>query len=49
MLINRSTDNISEVAYQCGFNTVVHFNRVFKNILQSSPSQFMHNHSAHWA
>src|SRR5690606_17213734 len=23
MLINRSTDNISEVAYQCGFNTVV--------------------------
>jgi len=49
MLINRSTDNISEVAYQCGFNTVVHFNRVFKNILQSSPSQFMHNHAANWA
>ncbi|MGO1786533.1 MAG: AraC family transcriptional regulator [Sphingobacterium sp.] len=49
LLINRSTENISEVAYQCGFNTVVHFNRVFKHILQSSPSQFIHRHSANLA
>ena len=46
LLINRSTENISEVAYQCGFNTVVHFNRVFKHILRSSPSEFIHKHSA---
>jgi AraC-like DNA-binding protein len=46
LLINRSTENISEVAYLCGFNTVVHFNRVFKNILHSSPSEFIHKHSA---
>ncbi|MFZ4260500.1 AraC family transcriptional regulator [Sphingobacterium sp. HJSM2_6] len=46
LLINRSTENISEVAYLCGFNTVVHFNRVFKHILHSSPSEFIHKHSA---
>lgn len=49
LLINRSTENISEVAYQCGFNTVVHFNRVFKNILRSSPSEFIHSRSANLA
>ena len=49
LLINRSTENISEVAYQCGFNTVVHFNRVFKHILHRSPSEFMHRHSANLA
>lgn len=45
LLINKSTENISEVAYQCGFNTVVHFNRVFKHILHSSPSEFIHRHA----
>lgn len=49
LLINRSTENIAEVAYQCGFNTVVHFNRVFKHILRSSPSQFIHKHAANLA
>ncbi|MGN0021176.1 MAG: AraC family transcriptional regulator [Sphingobacterium hotanense] len=46
LLINKSTENISEVAYQCGFNTVVHFNRVFKSILNTSPSEFISKHSA---
>lgn len=49
LLINKSTENISEVAYLCGFNTVVHFNRVFKNILHSSPSEFIHKHAVNLA
>lgn len=44
LLVNRSTENISEVAYLCGFNTVVHFNRVFKHILKCSPSEFIVKH-----
>lgn len=46
LLINKSTENISEVAYHRGFNTVVHFNRVFKSILNTSPSEFISKHSA---
>ncbi|MVZ62616.1 AraC family transcriptional regulator [Sphingobacterium humi] len=46
LLINKATENISEVAYQCGFNTVVHFNRVFKSILNTSPTEFVNRHSA---
>lgn len=45
LLVNRSTENISEVAYLCGFNTVVHFNRVFKHSLGCSPSEFIQQHT----
>lgn len=33
--------SISAVAYQCGFNNVVSFNRVFKNIVAKTPSEFI--------
>jgi AraC-like DNA-binding protein len=34
-------DSISTVAYQCGFNNVVSFNRVFKSIIGKNPSEFI--------
>ena len=34
-------ESISTVAYQCGFNNVVTFNRVFKSIVRKTPSEFI--------
>ena len=34
-------ESISAIAYQTGFNNVVTFNRVFKNIIKKSPSEFI--------
>lgn len=45
MLVNRRVESISEAAYQCGFNTAVHFNRVFRSIMHVSPRVFIENHS----
>ncbi|MCY4781486.1 AraC family transcriptional regulator [Sphingobacterium sp. UT-1RO-CII-1] len=41
LLVNKRVESISEAAYQCGFNTAVHFNRVFKNIMKVSPTEFV--------
>lgn len=46
LLVNKRVESISEAAYQCGFNTAVHFNRVFKNIMKVSPSEFVASRSA---
>jgi AraC-like DNA-binding protein len=34
-------DSIGNVAYQCGFNSVVSFNRVFKGITAKTPKEFI--------
>jgi AraC-like DNA-binding protein/mannose-6-phosphate isomerase-like protein (cupin superfamily) len=39
ILLN-SKHSISETAYLCGFNTVTHFNRKFKEIMNMSPKEF---------
>jgi len=39
MLIN-STDTISEIAYQCGFNNLSYFNRIFKEKKNLGPKQY---------
>lgn len=39
-LIADKDKTMQEIAYDVGFNTPTHFNRVFKQILGSSPSQF---------
>ncbi|HLD53148.1 MAG TPA: AraC family transcriptional regulator [Sediminibacterium sp.] len=33
--------SISTVAYNCGFNTVTHFNRVFKTVVGKSPHEYV--------
>jgi len=34
-------DSIATVAYNCGFNSITNFNRVFKTITGKSPSEYM--------
>ncbi|MFD2970096.1 AraC family transcriptional regulator [Sphingobacterium bambusae] len=45
LLVNKRVESISEAAYQCGFNTAVHFNRVFRNVMHVSPTTFVAQHS----
>lgn len=40
-LIADKDKTMQEIAYDVGFNTPTHFNRIFKQILGSSPSQFI--------
>ncbi|AEI51760.1 helix-turn-helix transcriptional regulator [Runella slithyformis] len=37
--------NISEVCYECGFDSLSYFNRVFKKITRENPSTFQKQHS----
>ena len=32
--------SVGEVCFQCGFNNVPYFNKVFKNIVKKTPSEF---------
>lgn len=45
LLVNKRVESISEAAYQCGFNTAVHFNRVFRTVMHVSPSTFVAQHA----
>lgn len=37
-------DNISGVAYNCGFNSIANFNRVFKNVAGASPKDYLNKY-----
>jgi AraC-like DNA-binding protein len=38
-------DSIATVAYNCGFNSITNFNRVFKGVTGKSPSEYMESYS----
>lgn len=40
-LTSGNYDNISSLAYNCGFNSIANFNRVFKHIAGSSPKDYI--------
>ncbi|RYY30594.1 MAG: AraC family transcriptional regulator [Chitinophagaceae bacterium] len=40
-LIEGSYDSVSSVAYDCGFNSITNFNRVFKSTTGKSPRQYV--------
>ena len=42
LLIN-SDKTISEIAFECGFESIVHFNRTFKKQISLTPSDFLKN------
>ncbi len=39
-LLRKTAMPITQIAYDCGFQSLTHFNRVFRNLVGSSPSQF---------
>ncbi|GAA5225277.1 AraC family transcriptional regulator [Membranihabitans marinus] len=43
MLMSETDQNISEIAYKCGFNNLANFNRQFKKTKNQSPSQYRKN------
>lgn len=40
-LIDGNYDSIATVAYNCGFNSITNFNRVFKSVTRKSPSEYV--------
>jgi len=38
---------VSEIAYEIGFQSLTHFNRVFKKIVGQSPSEYRRQLPAH--
>lgn len=43
-LLLTSDMGVAEICYDCGFNTISHFNRTFKKLKKCSPSQFRENY-----
>lgn len=44
LLVNRRTESVAEAAFQVGFRNTVHFNRVFKQIMGTSPRLYLQQH-----
>ena len=40
MLNNRHNNNIADIAYSCGFNSITNFNRVFKSVAGLTPGAY---------
>ena len=43
-LTDGNYDSIATVAYNCGFNSITNFNRVFKSITSKSPSEYVESY-----
>ena len=43
-LLVDSTNSVAEISYQCGFNNLSNFNRIFKKRKRCSPSEFRENY-----
>jgi DNA-binding response OmpR family regulator len=46
MLLKGGQGNITDVAYEVGFNSLAYFTRCFKEFYKKSPSEFLATHSA---
>ena len=44
LLLNKRGESIAEVGFKVGFNTIVHFNRVFKKVMKESPGSYVQHH-----
>ncbi|MGJ7032513.1 AraC family transcriptional regulator [Niabella hirudinis] len=45
-LITPGEENISGIAYTCGFNSITNFNRVFKSIIGVTPVEYLKNYKS---
>ncbi|MBC6491915.1 helix-turn-helix domain-containing protein [Flavihumibacter stibioxidans] len=46
-LTDGTFDSISAIAYNCGFNSITNFNRVFKSVVGKSPSEYVEEYFLH--
>ncbi|HEY8972317.1 MAG TPA: AraC family transcriptional regulator, partial [Puia sp.] len=46
-LTDGNYDSIATVAYNCGFNSITNFNRVFKSVTRKSPSDYVESYFQH--
>lgn len=46
-LTDGAFDSISTIAYNCGFNSITNFNRVFKTVIGKSPSEYVEEYLLH--
>jgi AraC-like DNA-binding protein len=42
-LTKKTNENVSNIAYSCGFNTLSHFNKLFKKTYGVTPSEYRNN------
>lgn len=45
-LLNNTTQDIFQISFTCGFNSISHFNKIFKRITQVTPSHYRTNNLA---
>jgi AraC-like DNA-binding protein len=45
-LIDGAYDSVSSIAYDCGFNSITNFNRVFKSTLGISPREYLNRYKS---
>ena len=43
LLLASTEQSVTEIAYQCGFNSLSYFNRIFRKIQKTTPSSFRKN------
>lgn len=43
-IIQGDYENMTSLAYSCGFNSSINFNKVFKKVVKVSPSEYIRNH-----
>ncbi|HLW10463.1 MAG TPA: AraC family transcriptional regulator [Fermentimonas sp.] len=43
-LLADTTDSVTEICYQCGFNNISNFNRIFRKSKNCTPSEFRENY-----
>lgn len=46
-LVENSSDTISSIAYNTGFNSITNFNRVFKSVVKKSPKEYVESYARH--
>ena len=39
-MLEQSNQNVTQIAYACGFGSLAHFNRVFRTLINCSPTQY---------
>jgi AraC-like DNA-binding protein/quercetin dioxygenase-like cupin family protein len=47
-MMMKQEKTIAEISFDCGFNNVAYFNKVFKSILHKTPTQYKKDNAIYW-